>query len=543
MPPKRKASATTTKPPKKLKIDTSDGPTPGSTLIKAKSAAPSRKPSTDLENESPQGEDADAEDSERGEAVWEVVAGGDREPLKVGVVAPDLLVLRFRNETTGKQTTHEYIKGRDEIDWKNEEDIKKIDKWRRQLFTRKGFANKVRKIPWAPEEAAYLELMYEKLRDALEADSNTNLPCETKIFEAFNTYFEGRDDLVDQKGNTLPKRQGREKSSLDSFVRRKSGSVNPIREEIKNKLTSKILDAWVPAITDAEIAAHISSKSAVGKASKMAASGTKKDMKNVKTPAPTKSKEKTTVKPATKAIAPSSKASSKLPESTGKDKIKTKSVAPNNTPSVSAPQEALEQSSMQPKVQPNGGSKSPDPSPASVTIQPRPKPAHTAPKVTTKEELSKLVKEGWSVPDFPKSSDEAIRRHREMQKTVSTDGSLLKTAWGALEDRLKRNPVKETVRAKWWSDLIDKEETHFAQSEESREIRKSPGRHEHATLVNAVLNYAIIPPFGYRGDIHDLLKGDNLSDFEALMAKTSRQALERVHREHDKAHDREKTSD
>lgn len=220
-------------------------------------------------------EEDDSADEEGTEGVWEVVKGGDHKPLKVGVVATDHLELIFRNKETGEETTHNYKIPKGGIDWNKEEYAKKIDSWRRQLFTRKGFANTVQKVPWAPEEGVYLELMYIKLRAEIKPDDNAILTCQAKIFEAYNAFFDGRTDLLDQKGVALPERQAREKSSLQAFVARQGGPIRPIREEIKKRLKNKNPVVWLPAITDAEIAAHISSKSRVGKTNKTAAAGTK----------------------------------------------------------------------------------------------------------------------------------------------------------------------------------------------------------------------------------------------------------------------------
>jgi hypothetical protein len=237
MPPKRKASEDAAGPTKKSKLD---APSADHTRTE-KSATPG-----------PQVKDEDH--------FWEILDGDSRSRLEVGVEAPNRLTLKFRHriDARKKPAEHTYSKPADQVDWNDKTQIRDINRWRRQIFSRTmKFPSRANKSPFAPFEEAFMEVMLEALQ---RVPGNATLPHQTKIFEAFNEFFQDRDDLTDAKGNKLAPREERESTSLKSYIRRPGTPRAVIREEIKNRMKDKNDGANVPVITDTMIKAYMERK-------------------------------------------------------------------------------------------------------------------------------------------------------------------------------------------------------------------------------------------------------------------------------------------
>ena len=91
-----------------------------------------------------------------------------------------------------------------------------------------------------------------------------------------------------------------------------------------------------------------------------------------------------------------------------------------------------------------------------------------------------------------------------------------------LDGHLSRNPYSiesSTEREEWYIDGI---EGSFP-----------PRRHAGAATVNGMLGGAIIPPFGYTGNIKDLVSEDLLQKEEVEAARASEEAIRELERRHD----------
>jgi hypothetical protein len=184
---------------------------------------------------------------------WELVGEDSRDALKVGVEAPERIVLAFRNTKSSEETSYTYTRTADDIDWNDKKDIDKINKWRRQLFSRKDFTSRHRKTIWAPAEEAFVELMMGELA----ASKEQLLPHPKKLLDAFNDFFEGRSDLIDANGKLLPMRKSRKLATFSTYLRRQGSIRVTLHNIIKNRMLDNTDEARVPTITDAMIAAYM----------------------------------------------------------------------------------------------------------------------------------------------------------------------------------------------------------------------------------------------------------------------------------------------
>jgi hypothetical protein len=549
MTSKRKTTDDASGPPKKAKLDVSPTPERRSPRNKVKSTVapanlskePSNEPSnSSMEQDNPDTMQTNSKTKKKsynaaGDTLteWELLDGASRNPFQVGVPEPQRLVVRFRNKLSGKVDTCK--RAEDEIiDWNNAAEIYVLNRWRRQLFTRRGFPNLVTKLPWIPQETAYLELMYEKLREKVHSDASIQLPNQKKVFEAFNEFFEDRTDLTDEQGQLVPQRGHRNDTSLDSYVRRKKNPVSVVRKEILDKMKSMGDDAWLPDITNEEIEARVNNKARVPTA-----------------PALLKRKGNDVTKPKAKGlpVAKTSKSGNKSKTNTTKDIGGAAVPELSTTPRMSEP----------PFTTGQPPSKS---APAAETTPPAQsnhvkeslkkgtkKQAYTEQSITTNNEFAKLRAEGWNCPTLPESDDEAFRLHSESMEDVAFGADWPISPEQALDERLKRNPVKFSKRGdraghrgEWYRDC--KSKGQYVKDEDGDEVEiVAPERFETAATTNAVLGYATIPPFGFRGDTHKLREDPRMPETELILTRLSREAQQVLHDAHETAFDERSEKD
>jgi hypothetical protein len=551
MPPKRKATSVAGNTRKKAKVEALVVSTRRSPRSRSKSTEPSSEPE-DTATLVPITKAGKA-NAKKATEHWEIVGNDSRDRLKVGVPEPHRLVLKLRERTSGQDKTFDKYKEKaKDFDWDDAKQVAAINKYRDTACTRHNLGVKVVKHPWTPYETAFLELMYQKLQ-GITPTGHISKPHENKISDAFNNFFEGRTDLVDQLGRVAPARQTRDKSSFTSYVNRPTGTIRALRDPVKEELRNKSAGAWIPNITDAEIDAHLKK----GKA---------KDKGTAPGDATSVRKKKATPKPKVKDLPDVGK--SKLDdthEANKKGGDKGPTIAPPSDnedidmydppgmPASKPLQHISSQLTSHPEI---SKTTSGDDKPRVNVVTPP-----LAPKVTTKEEFAKLRAQGWSVPDLPTTDEEALRQHRGLTRDVADEDAWPISAELALADRLSRRPLKTNsyytrngVRNEWNQDLLpddqqeiikekDKEKTKNAKeqgkgnegSEEETKPMEEKKRYDTAATINAVLNYAIIPPFGYQGNIHDLRDDARMPESERILAETSDAALGKLHKEHDEA--------
>ncbi|KAF2036454.1 hypothetical protein EK21DRAFT_83424 [Setomelanomma holmii] len=464
---------------------------------------------------------------------FEILNGDTRDALRVGVAAPSRLKLGLRHKTTGETLRFEYTKAENEINWSSREDINLINKWRRQIFTRKGFPAKVSKYPWTPFEVAYLELAWEKMKLVASADDDAMLPHQSKIFEAFNEFFEGRSDLKDRKGGAALEREFRDYGSLDTRLRRVNSGLKALHDNLKDRIKSgdKSENAWVPDITDEEIEAYIESKSvtyddeswgwwkdAAKKKKECADAGSKQ-----------KNQSGTTINPDGTSANNPSKDIVDAAENTIVPETMVDS--PNQDAQRGTRQQPSMPSSPKPSIQVQSNRSPREPQVESEWIVHKEAPVDLTPP----EEIARLKSLGFITPEIPENDDEAIERHITEQNKKVTDVSWNRQAFEDLDDRIKRRgalPKDVKAREDWSRDPQAKYEGGLGEEEnwheESMRVRVTG-----AAAVNGLLNAAVLPPVGYSGHIRDLVKNRRLPDDELRLADTNAEALETLHKIHD----------
>ncbi|KAF1831941.1 hypothetical protein BDW02DRAFT_530817, partial [Decorospora gaudefroyi] len=165
--------------------------------------------------------------------------------------------------------------------------------------------------------------------------------------------------------------------------------------------------------------------------------------------------------------------------------------------------------------------------------------------------VAMLKEEGWEIPDLPRNSNEALLRYQESNKNRPLDTTFIIQAQEALETRLKRNPIPVTgyygrcgQRAQWYKDRKQEKEEEAVEAgkedeEKEEEVEEEKDdklelRNPSAAAVSGLLGAAIIPPYGYRGDIRDLVGKSLLAQNELILHETSEAAMTSIHEEHDK---------
>ncbi|OAL53757.1 hypothetical protein IQ07DRAFT_318284 [Pyrenochaeta sp. DS3sAY3a] len=143
------------------------------------------------------------------------------------------------------------------------------------------------------------------------------------------------------------------------------------------------------------------------------------------------------------------------------------------------------------------------------------RPGEVPPQVTPIETINELKKQGFEFPELPGNDEEALEWHRQASsKKPQNNDEWIKQAEKDLEARIAkgdRNPIFQRVN----SSGPDKTPNWHTPSSE-----REPGGAE----VDAVMNAATIPPFGYSGCIRDLIKNEMLPPDEIELARANRAA-------------------
>jgi hypothetical protein len=190
---------------------------------------------------------------------WELM-NETRGRLEVGKPEPKRLAFTLKHSKTGEKKTFKVRIPDEGFDWDNPKYIHNANKYRDNVCTRYGLPSKVKKDAWTPNENAWLEIMFaQKLKGPIPKDY-TSRPHLEKIREAVSSFFVGRTDLSDNQGRPAPARGARDKSSFVSYVNRPTGAVRALQDAVNDQLKDNSAGAWIPDITDAEIDAHLGSK-------------------------------------------------------------------------------------------------------------------------------------------------------------------------------------------------------------------------------------------------------------------------------------------
>ncbi|KAH7384614.1 hypothetical protein BKA66DRAFT_392120, partial [Pyrenochaeta sp. MPI-SDFR-AT-0127] len=414
---------------------------------------------------------------------WEILNGDTRDPVLVGVPQPQRLTLSFRHTTTGETSGPlVYKKPADQIGWDNIAEIKKINSWRTQIFNRKKFPPKVEKTSWTPDEVAYLELLHEKVKIA--AKNNTlQRPNNARILEEFNRFFHTPEDRKDGSGDFLQRRPARDLNQISTKMNRSNTRIRKLRDDLQNLPKTSTDTAYMPTITQDEINNYL--RDGTVNDTYLPHSPPKADRQSSRANLSTSFGVQGDLAPGDDNSSPSSTSSS------SSDSV------------ISTPNDSERRQNASPK--------------------------NSAVHITSPEELEKRKSEGWEIPDFPKNNEEALRRHRELAVNSPQNISWHKQAIEDLDSRIDSSSsciAKGRVnRESWFRDRPDIPNHPDAIKHElwHKESLRKPG----AAAVNGLLGAAIIPPFGYRGPIRDLVTKKLLPADELLTAEKSAEAMEK----------------
>lgn len=138
--------------------------------------------------------DVDDDTDRNGDQIWDILEGGAREPLLLGVQASERLTLRFRNQVTGETRSYNYMDTpgaiRD-IDWNDKAHVADVQKWRNRIFYRLNFPLLRITNRWSNEEVEFLTLVRQKFVLAVEANKAISLPTSRQIFTLYSEEFGG----------------------------------------------------------------------------------------------------------------------------------------------------------------------------------------------------------------------------------------------------------------------------------------------------------------------------------------------------------------
>jgi hypothetical protein len=475
---------------------------------------------------------------------------GTRDHLKVGTPAPEGRVLTFRNKITKEEITYTYSRKDDEIDWNVKEQVELLNKWRLGLFSRK-LDDITLKVPWIPQETAYLELMYQKLSDKALSNKNAALPHQNKIREAFNGFFMQRADSTNEAGNILPERDIRDASSFGSYVNRKGSTIKSLRDPIQKNLKDKSDDAWVPDITDAEIEAHLRGKLATAptRRKRIAEETVGNGKETIVNPTSGKQKDKTE-QPAVvtgahhDSLNNVAKPVNKPKSSSNSDGKKTSLVPTpgSSSAAISEPTLPSKSSAMPGEIETEGDppslghGASTNSTSNAVPLRSRPPP-----RMTTDEEFAKLKEDGWHVPEIPGSDGEALEQHRISEEKMKSKVPWHIPASGGFNDRLKRRTMGASSKYKRSSnrELFSEDpkaggkRVLFKDSALGEALEIDGDREDTAASGNALRGLAIVPPLGYQGDLKDLVDDTRFSEPSRNEVVASGAAIKNFNDHHD----------
>ena len=593
MAPKRKNEAPTTpKPAKKAKTGATPTRTSPRNKTSSNESSPAKSPVRKPRKPAHPGSKAVKAPDEDANFEWEIMDGDERSTLVVGAPQPKRLTLRFRHrhDTNREEQSYTYDrKSKDEIDWNVKDHVRDINKWRNQIFVQNmKFPPKVTHTPWTPFETGYLGLFHEKLLEAATSKTDTFIaPHNEVIFKAFNDYFEGRTDIPDKSGEAMDEALGtRPPGGLNSYLNRAGTNIRGLRDRmgaLEPKLKkSKKEDAWMPTITDDEIAQYIKGdwQPAVDTTAAVAAAadddegeeeeedqaededeGDDSDTSTLTTPPDTdeelesmeidereRQAKRLVVKLRLTPSTATKFAGSKRP--TGSPASNTRSistVAPGRprvhfSPSPPSKKNTKKTSSSKKTMtdprktteaaEPKGKSTS-DPKKTAGGPQPQGKsrwvkPAETPVIPDSPEVFAAAKAAGWKWSPMPKTDEEAVSQHRESKAANPVDNTWNHQAIADLDKRIKRNEKYDFNHEAFNSDL--QEEPFVKKKAARREFEdwhEGHAREKGAAAVTALLNTADIPPMGYMGDLKDLVTKKQLPEDELVLAESRDAAIKK----------------
>ncbi|KAF3006923.1 hypothetical protein E8E13_011259 [Curvularia kusanoi] len=208
---------------------------------------PSKKAKIVETSDSEEVEDADPRN---GDKIWEILDGNSRDPFHVGVVAPGRLIIRLRNRLTDERReldlTRNKKTGRAKtIDWDSQVAINDLNTRRSEFFTRMNFPALRVQNRWSKHELAFLTLILEKIKSAVEQDAAICIPSQIDIYDLFTAHF-GQDRL---KTNVLS-RLGRADGKRNDILR---GRLYGVKADLLPTGGPK----YEPVITTDELEAYI----------------------------------------------------------------------------------------------------------------------------------------------------------------------------------------------------------------------------------------------------------------------------------------------
>ncbi|KAH3957137.1 hypothetical protein HBH51_229150 [Parastagonospora nodorum] len=171
----------------------------------------------------------------------------------VGQPAPEKLYVRLRRlDTDGDETFTFQNISHGSIDWSDKSHVLSINKWRYDIFRRRGIAAKRVNVFFHPEEEAWLMLFHKKIKLVVEAGHMIKLPGPVPTMEFFNKLFVGK-VLQDAEGDDLLPREPRDESSMKSKFQHVNSGFKNMRNVMRKLLEGKkggVL--YVPVITEEE---------------------------------------------------------------------------------------------------------------------------------------------------------------------------------------------------------------------------------------------------------------------------------------------------
>ncbi|KAF9699934.1 hypothetical protein EKO04_001707 [Ascochyta lentis] len=139
----------------------------------------------------------------------------------------------------------------------NEDDIHAknvpVDKPGSTSVAASGFATKRVKVPYHPDENAWLLLLCKKVKAAAELGRKIKNPGPAVITPLFNAFFEGR-ILQDEHGGDLPPREAREELSIKGKIMKINTEIRELRYVTRKLLEgSRGGELYAPNITVEEL--------------------------------------------------------------------------------------------------------------------------------------------------------------------------------------------------------------------------------------------------------------------------------------------------
>jgi hypothetical protein len=154
------------------------------------------------------------------------------------------------------------------------------------------------------------------------------------------------------------------------------------------------------------------------------------------------------------------------------------------------------------------------------------KPAETKVIPDSTQVLAASKAAGWNWSDIPITNEEAVVLHRAAKVVNPVDNTWNHQAIVDLDKRIHKYEDEEFNHEFFNRDLLPKYDKKNGRLyvEDWHEVS---AREEGAAAVTGLLNTADIPPFGYTGDIHDLVTNRQLPPDEFVLAESREDALQK----------------